>query len=390
MTGARGPVEARARPVRRVDVKWEAAVEMREDPREQGAIVDRGEFDRLLLERACALGVRVLQPATVRTCEAGDGGWRLGVEAQGRSVRLDVDFLADARGRAGAAAGSRRRIARRTLALYAYWRGAGLPRQPRIEAAGEAWYWSVPLPDGTCNTLAFVDAQRFRDGRAPGATLAARFLDLLRRSGLMAGCRDAEMLGPVLAIDATPFVDEHCATASTIKVGDAALAIDPLSSSGVQKAIQGALQAAIVANTLLRRPEGADAALDFYRSTLAEASERHCRWAAGYYRKVAERGGGPFWQDRAAGAEPVPAPPPTPLDAHALSATGVGLSRQLEFVEVPCLDGEFVVLKPALRHPGLERPVAYLGGQEIGAVAARLPQLDSAADRAIVDGSDPP
>ena len=141
MTGARGPVEARARPVRRVDVKWEAAVEMREDPREQGAIVDRGEFDRLLLERACALGVRVLQPATVRTCEAGDGGWRLGVEAQGRSVRLDVDFLADARGRAGAAAGSRRRIARRTLALYAYWRGAGLPRQPRIEAAGEAWYW---------------------------------------------------------------------------------------------------------------------------------------------------------------------------------------------------------------------------------------------------------
>ena len=58
---------------------------------------------------------------------------------------------------------------------------------------------------------------------------------------------------------------------------------------------------------------------------------------------------------------------------------------------MPCLDGEFVVLNPALRHPGLERPVAYLGGQEIRAVAARLAgRLDSAADRAIVDGSDPP
>jgi len=377
MTGDRQSVAARALRVRTVSVKWEQKREVREDPREQGLIVDRGDFDQLLLERASALGVRVLQPAVVRELSGGDGGWSLSVEGHGRTVRLDADLLADARGRSGGPAGSRRRTGCRTLALYAYWRGANLPRQPRIEAGREAWYWGVPLPDGTYNTLAFVDVKCFHDRGRPGtskATLAARFLELLRRSAIMAGCDDAQRIGSVLATDATPYLDEHCATPSMIKVGDAALAIDPLSSSGVQKAIQGALSAAIVANTLLRRHDMTDTALDFYRSSLAEASERHCRWAAGHYDKVVEQGGGPFWQDRAAGPMAVAPPPPRKLlDARALSATSVGLSRHLEFVDLPCIDGEFVVLKPAVRHPGLEGPVAYLGGQELTPLLRRLP-----------------
>jgi flavin-dependent dehydrogenase len=376
MTGARQSVAARALRVRTVSVKWEQANEVREDPREHGLIVDRGDFDRLLLERARTLGVCVLQPAVVRECSGGDSGWSLSVEAHGRTVRLDADFLADARGRSGGAAGSRRRTGCRTLALYAYWRGAALPRQPHIEAGEDAWYWGVPLPDGTYNTLVFVDAKCFHHGRpgTPKATLATRFLGLLRRSAIMAGCDDVQRVGPVSATDATSYLDEHCAAPSIIRVGDAALAIDPLSSSGVQKAIQGALSAAIVANTLLRRRDMTDTALEFYRSSLALASERHCRWAAGHYDMVVEQGGGPFWQDRAAGPKAVPlAPPRNLLDAYALSATGVGLSRHLEFVELPCIDGEFVALKPAVRHPGLEGPVAYLGGQELAPLLRRLP-----------------
>jgi flavin-dependent dehydrogenase len=381
MIGARERVAAQGRRVRKVIVKWGTAAVVREDPREQGLIVDRGDFDRLLLERAKALGVRILQPAVVRAQSGGAGGWDLSIETPGRTVRLQADFLADARGRAGGGSGSRRRTAGRTLALYAYWRGADLPGQPRIEAGEAAWYWGVPLPDGTYNTLVFVDAKGFRgecpaaSGAASGAApLAARFLALLRRSDIMAGCRDAQMVGTVSAIDATPYVDESCATPTLLKVGDSALAIDPLSSSGVQKAVQGALSAAIVANTLLRRRSNADAALAFYRSSLAEASDRHCRWAAGHYEKIVTEGGGRFWQDRAIGpAKPPAAPSRKPLDAAALSVTEVGLSRHLEFVDLPCIDGDFVALKPAVRHPGLDGPVAYLGGQEIALLLRGLP-----------------
>jgi flavin-dependent dehydrogenase len=377
MTGARAAVEAAGfRRVRTVRIHWESGEEVRDDPREHGLIVGRGEFDRLLLGQALALGVRVLQPATVRAYRHDGGRWRVEAGTPGGTVHVEADFLADARGRAGGGGRTRRWTGVRTLALHAYWRGAALPGEPRIEAGGEAWYWGVPLPDGTYNTLAFVDARRFR--AAGEGTLTARFLDLLGRSGLMAGCRDAAMIGPPAAIDATAYVDDACASAAAFKVGEAALALDPLSSSGVQKAIQGALSAAIVANTLLRRPERAEAALQFRRSSLDEASRRHRRWAAGHYAKVAERGGGPFWQSRAAGAQPEPLPPPTSpaaraLATHALASAGVALSRQVEFVDLPCIDGDFVAVKPALRHPGLDGPLAYLGGREVALLLHRLP-----------------
>jgi flavin-dependent dehydrogenase len=373
-TGAREAVDAAGFPrARRVHVKWEGEPQIRDDPREQGLLVDRGNFDRILLERAKALGVRVLQPARVCECNSDHGEWNVDVRANGSPVQLRADFLADASGRSGIAA-HRRRTGCRTLALYAYWRGSDLAREPRIEAGSDAWYWGVPLPDGTYNTLVFLDIEHFRAARSGSLTM--RFLDLLGRSGLLAGCRDARLASSVLAADATPYLDEESVTPSSIKVGDAALAIDPLSSSGVQKAIQSALAAAVVANTLLRKPESHDAAMRFYKASLADASERHCHWAAGHYGSVAASTGGKFWKDRAWHSESNPPPVSRPqihVDARTFSATRVELSQRLEFVELPCIDGDFVTVKLALRHPNLERPAAYLGGWELAPLLRRLP-----------------
>jgi flavin-dependent dehydrogenase len=373
--GAREAVDAAGfRRVRRVYVKWDSDLQVREDVREQGLLVDRGDFDRILLERARALGVRVLQPAIVRECQSDNGGWRVNVDADGSAVQIHVDFLADASGRSAQIAGHVRRTGCRTLSLYAYWRGRDLPQEPRIEAGSDAWYWGVPLPEGAYNTLVFVDVKHFRAARS--SSLTARFLDLLGRSGLMAACSDVHLDTPVLAADATPYLDEDSVTPSTIKVGDAALAIDPISSSGVQKAIQSALAAAVVANTLLLKPASRDNAMRFYKASLADASERHCRWAAGHYGSVAARIGGKFWEDRASHPESSPPSvdtPHAPVDARALSAARVELSRQLEFVELPCIDGDFVTVKPALRHPNLVSPAAYLGGWELAPLLQRLP-----------------
>ena len=81
MTGARTAVEAAGfRRVRTVLVRWEGDEELRDDPREQGLIVGRGEFDQILLRRALALGVRVVHRARcARTgMIAADGTSRLG------------------------------------------------------------------------------------------------------------------------------------------------------------------------------------------------------------------------------------------------------------------------------------------------------------------------
>jgi flavin-dependent dehydrogenase len=372
MTGARAAIEAAAfRPVSRVRVKWDAGRELREDGPQGGMIVDRGEFDWLLLERARALGARILQPATVHEQRHDGDRWKVAINTVDGVVERQADLLVDATGRASARSVSRRWAGAPTLALYAYWRATELPTEPSIEAGSEAWYWGVPLPDGIYNTLIFADARRLRE--QPGS-LTDRFLQLLSRSAVMEKCANAELATPVSAINATPYLDLENAGPGTLKIGDAALALDPLSSSGVQKAIQGALSGAIVANTLLRRAEMTEAALQFYRTSLAEASRRHGHWAGGHYARVAAVRGGTFWRDRAGNVEEVrTSAPRATLSASMLSSTRVDLSRELEFVDLPCIEGEFVTLKAALRHPTLDGPLSYLGGRELAPLLRGLP-----------------
>ncbi len=342
-------------------INWAEGPRLREQVSEQGILVDRGEFDARLLERARELGVRVYQPARVLE-QLWDGTrWRLRVKSDAGESDLAVAFVADAAGR--------RQIRLPTslgpsmLALYGYWRGKNLPAIPRIEAGRDAWYWGVPLPDGTYNTLVFVDPEEFR--AMPGATVAQRFLTLIGASELMQDCRDAELVAPARAIDATPYLSDTCVATNRIEVGDAGMTIDPISSSGVQKAIRTALSGAIVINTLLRRPELAQAAMGFYRAQLAGSFERHHRWAGQHYRDVADRRDHPFWWKRAASAAAPSLTPVPPIDPRALIMAPVALSGELEFVRMPCLRGDFVSIAEAIHHPRLTDPLVFLGGREL-------------------------
>jgi flavin-dependent dehydrogenase len=352
-------IEAGASAVESVLVNWDEGFRERTDPEAQGLLVDRGRFDTLLLEHARAAGVHVLQPAIFRDCSPFAGGWRISVERGGETICFSTRFLADASGRAFATRGRKRRTGARTTAFYAYWQGADLPRRPRIEAGSDAWYWGVPLPDGIYNTLVFVDPRTYGPNR---------FHELVGRSGLLEECRDISLVSPIQAADATPYIDEESVTHHSIKVGDAALSIDPLSSSGVQKAIQTALSGAVVANTLVRKPESRVAAMQFYRSSLAEASARHRRWAGEYYSVAAATRTGEFWRQRALRSAPAEAAPSFTASNVAVknfAGKPLALSPELRFVESPCIDGEFVTVKSALHHPFLDRPVTYVGGCEI-------------------------
>jgi len=357
--GAEGAL-AGACPVRQVEVAWDGPPLIRADERAEGRLVDRGTFDRRLIDQARSLGVRIRQPARIIERRHDERGWHLAIETEAGREKLAADFLADARGRGAVGAWRRETTGPATLALHAYWKGTGSPPHPVIRAGDEAWYWAVPLPDGTCNMQVFVDARQF--GASPKATLAARYLHLLDHSGFGRGLRQSE----VMARDATPYVARRAATSSSIALGEAALALDPLSSSGVQKAIQTSLAGAIVANTLIRRPAAAAAAMDFYKASLEDASTRHRNWAAGYYAEAARMRPASFWQDRAAAAPgETPRRPVVSTDAAGAVAQPVELSRDLVIEDLPCIEGEFVTLARALRHPGLAGPVAFLGDQPL-------------------------
>jgi hypothetical protein len=246
-----------------------------------------------------------------------------------------------------------------------------LATQPRIEAGPDEWLWGVPIPDGTYNTLVFVDAARLRARGRNG--MADLFHERVRASGLLDECRNPSLSSEVMAVDATPYVDQACVRSNEIRVGDAALALDPLSSSGVQKAIQTSLAAAVVANTLLRKPSLQDAAMRFYRDSIARSSSQHAAWASEHYGVVAHNRDASFWSVRAQrnDATSTPSAPPRPSGAPVREAP-LHLSTQIARVEVPCIEGDFVAVRPGLEHPNLQEPVVYVGGRPIVPIIDQL------------------
>jgi len=359
-------------------VRWEDTAERRVRGRagEPGLLVDRGRLDALLLGAAVSAGVKVLQPAAAQRPERKAGGWELPVLHEGRWLLVSARFLADASGRTSCLGGQKVPVSARTLALYGYWRGEA-PHGPetRVEAGPDAWYWGAHLPDGTFNAMVFVDPELLRERGIGRRTLEAFYRELLGRSCLLEAWTAPRLVSGVLACDATCYRDTIPIEEDCIKVGEASFSIDPLSSSGVQKALQTALSGAAAVHTLLARPEHSAAALRFYTEDQRSSVEQHATWAAGYYREQRSYQDRPFWKRRALatperlpqGMKEVKA-----VAGDALLHRRWRLAPEAVLVETPCIVGEFIELRRALSHPRLARPIAYLDGVELAPLVEAL------------------
>lgn len=331
-------------------VQWEGALrDLPGDEAEAGFQVDRGRFDALLLEAAQRAGVQVLQPATAWPPSAGPQSVSVRLH-DGRLLQAEQVVLAH--GRRGGFAGRAR-----TAALYAYWEGSALARDPRtrVQSAPQAWYWGAPLPDGSFNAAVFVDAQRCA-GLAPEQRQAC-YRDLVLASPLLAPVLQSRARGPVQVCDATPRTDAQPVSGRVWKVGEAAFSIDPLSSQGVQAALRNALQAAACVHTAVRRPQDAALARAFHCDQVQRTSRRHAQLAAGFHAAAAQRFGTPFWQDRCEAAIEAPVAPLPSLQQRVCLDAGARWQR------VGCLGEAFVFEAEALCHPALDSPLAFIGGR---------------------------
>jgi hypothetical protein len=173
--------------------------------------------------------------------------------------------------------------------------------------------------------------------------------------------------GPVRARDASGTHAREPVGVDYIRVGDAGVALDPLSSQGVQSAVASGLQAAVVVNTLLRAPAQAEAARTFYRDRQAERVDQHAAEAGRHYAARAAVCDRPFWRRRAVVPRDEPPPPPRPARLPDPS-TRVRVSDATRIRPVPVIRGDLVVTAPAVHHERMARPVAYLGGVEIARV----------------------
>lgn len=347
-------------------VRWgEGPLEQREEG--TWLLVDRGELDSLLLEVVRERGVQVLQPAAARAARQEAEGWRLRVEVQGgAAVEVVARLLVDASGRAGFLPGRRQAWGPRMVALHGYLHGEALPDSACVEAGPEGWYWGAPLPSGCFSAMVFVDPESLPPGGCQALEPLLR--GALARSELLAACAEAPLLGRVRARDATCQADTAPIGQSWLKLGEAGFTLDPLSSTGVEKALRMSLVGSAVAHTLLVCPERAELAVRFYTERQRESLEQHTAWTAAFYQQPQRYADRPFWRRRAGSTQVVPASTQEPAAALLGPETlhcPVALSSEALFVETPCLVGELIASRPALHHPALARPVAFLQGLEL-------------------------
>jgi flavin-dependent dehydrogenase len=247
-------------------------------------------LERVMQEAAREAGVRVEQAA---------------LSPDAASARPAV-FRIDATGRAGllarARAGRRHEEGHRTVALGATWRRTAWPlpdpTHTLVESYADGWAWSVPIDEARRAVTVMVDPRTTTMTRGEGAhaAYAAELAKTLRMAALVA---DAELVEGPHGWDASMYHSTTYAGPGWLVAGDAASFVDPLSSSGVKKALASGWLAAIAVHTALVRPAMADIALRFFADREAEVYARFLSLTRRFLREAAGGQGHPFWAERA-------------------------------------------------------------------------------------------
>jgi flavin-dependent dehydrogenase len=251
--------------------------------------VDRAEFDEILLRNAADQGAEVIEGATVKRVVFDDDErptaveWVLAGEDTLRTT--EFDFLVDASGRAGLLAKhfKMRRVHNgfRNIGIWSYWTGARLhPDSPEgainvVSTPEGGWFWNIPLASGK-HSVGYVistkiAAERVREYGSREAYYHAIIRDTPAMQKLVDG---AEQIAEVRAEQDYSYVSDRLWGPGYALVGDSALFLDPLLSTGVHLATYGGLTAAASIATYLRGEMSEADALAFHEYTYRRAYER--------------------------------------------------------------------------------------------------------------------
>lgn len=256
----------------------------------QEFLLDRQPFDRALRDDLQREGVSLVE-GRVREV-AHEGGHRVRLDD---GQVLGADFLVEARGRQAPLAADRLR-GPETVSLLNVWQGSPGTPASAVESLEDGWAWMARLEDGRCYWQVTLDAA----GLPGKAGLADYCAQRRARSAQVAELFDEQALKPaqVHARSSTAILAGECVGHDWIRVGDAAMAVDPLSGNGIFQSLSSALQAPVVINTLLRKPKRAELARQFHQQRVEQLFLRFARIGRDFYGQEQTRAGQPFWDRR--------------------------------------------------------------------------------------------
>jgi flavin-dependent dehydrogenase len=233
--------------------------------------VRRSQFDEILIRNAADKGAEVIEGCQVRDVVFASGHASATVRARhedGRLRQWRTRFVVDASGRdtlLGKQLGLKHRNPRHnSCALYAHFTGA-TRHAGRDEGNitifwfDHGWFWFIPLADGATSVGAVVWPYYLKSRKGPLKDFLLETIGLC--PALTERLAQATLSSEVEATGNFSYTCERTHGPNHLLIGDAFAFVDPVFSSGVMMAMQGAVVGAETVNTCLREPARAAAAL---------------------------------------------------------------------------------------------------------------------------------
>ena len=226
--------------------------------------VSRAEFDHVLFRRAAALGADTREGFRVTDMDLSlpDGVRVDASDGAGGHHRFRTRFVVDASGRdtflASKLRSKKRNRAHRSAAIFSHFRDVGL-RDGRdagnisIYWFAHGWIWMIPLRNGTVSVGAVCRPRYLRQRDCSREEFLERTLAL--SDGVAERMQGATRVAPVRAAANYSYRSSHACGPRYVMVGDAFTFIDPVFSSGVFIAMDGASRAAAMIDGILGDPD---------------------------------------------------------------------------------------------------------------------------------------
>lgn len=248
--------------------------------------VRRADFDAILFERARAVGataidgcritdVRFLDDEQGVIATATPAGPTDDGDDRAAPFEIEARYLIDASGRdtflANRFKAKVRNPRHNSSAIYGHFHGATL--NPGADAGNitvfwfdHGWFWFIPLADGTTSVGAVVWPYYLQSRDKP---LREFFMDTIALCPPLAKrLSDATLASGPEATGNFAYTSNHVRGPNYLMVGDAYTFIDPVFSSGVMLAMNGAFFAADAVDAWLRSPAQAEPAMQRFERVM--------------------------------------------------------------------------------------------------------------------------
>ena len=241
--------------------------------------VKREAFDAILFNQCQREGVQVEEGTQVSELNFDDATFVSVTTLTGnKTQQWRAKYIVDASGRQTFMANrnqlKRKHTKHASAAIFTHL--AGVPRDQGKDEGNikiiwfkHGWMWLIPFKDGTASVGAVCWPYYLRSRKK---SLDAFFWDTIAQSTqLQALCQHAKLIRPVAATANFSYTSQRFFGDRWLAVGDATMFIDPVFSSGVHMAMQGAKRAADVIDRSLRSPRQAQRYARRYEKTMRSA-----------------------------------------------------------------------------------------------------------------------